>query len=46
MSYGEWDEKMKKREEESYEFIHENGNLVSCDINKIFSFKVYYFNIV
>ncbi|MGE7610003.1 DUF2971 domain-containing protein [Peribacillus frigoritolerans] len=36
----EWDEKMAKLEEESYEFSHENGNLISCDINKMIE-KIY-----
>ncbi|MCK2020772.1 DUF2971 domain-containing protein [Peribacillus frigoritolerans] len=31
----EWDEKMEKLEEQSYEFSHGKGNLVSCDLNKL-----------
>ncbi|MGG4267270.1 DUF2971 domain-containing protein [Peribacillus simplex] len=30
-----WDEKMEKLEEQSYEFSHEKGNLVSCDLNRL-----------
>ncbi|MED0934240.1 DUF2971 domain-containing protein [Bacillus mobilis] len=33
--YNEWDERMEKLEEESYKFSHPNGNLISCDLDKL-----------
>ncbi|MBU8729150.1 DUF2971 domain-containing protein [Cytobacillus oceanisediminis] len=35
LPYYEWDKKMEEIEEQSYEFSHEKGNLVSCDLNKL-----------
>ncbi|CAH0318347.1 hypothetical protein SRABI80_04746 [Peribacillus frigoritolerans] len=40
VSYYEWEERMEKLEEESYEFSHKNGNLITCDINKMIE-KIY-----
>lgn len=31
----EWEEKMEELEEKSYDFSHEGGNLITCDVNKL-----------